>query len=586
MGIELAFLKRFICVLSIVAVSATIGGCDLLRNQMQFDRAGNKELQDYRSALDPRPAPKASPDEIPGFHPVVSTPASLKLPSPLVTVSVNRTVSLRDIMFELTEQAGVDLEMDPQITGSLIFTAKDRPFDEVIDRICKMVGLRYKFSDNILRVEIDRPYLKHYKIDYMVMTRTSSSSITNSVSVTGNSGDNATTDSGSSSSIEGEYESTFWSDFEEGITQVLASSDQYISLATIGDPRSQVRAAPQPVPTEANPNPAPNLSPPTLSVSTTADPFVRNPPASFTISQETGIVSVYANERQHKLVKEYIDDMRKNSMAQIQIEAKILEVSLSDKHSTGIDWGNIEIFDNEADNPVSLNMSFPTPGTALAGTFTVNLGLAKFFQPVVNALSNYGTVRALSSPRVTVMNARPAVVNMTKNIIYFTIEEEQSTTSGDNPVTTTTRSSTPQTAAEGVLLNVLPTANVDTGEIILSIRPTVSNISQMVQDPINTSNSVPEMSIQEIDSVVRIQSGQTIVMGGIMRDNNTITKNGAPVLGDLPVLGKLFSGQSDVITKSELVILLQATLIPGANADDTDRDLYKSYALDRHPFRF
>lgn len=601
MTIEFSRLKKSFCVIALVAMSVSVAGCSLVKNQMQHDRAANKELKDYKVSLDPRPMPKAGPEEIPNFYPVVATPASLKLPSPLVTVSVNRTVSLRDIMFELTEQAGVDIEMDPQITGSLIFSAKDRPFNEVVERICKMTGLRYKFADNILRIEHDRPYVKHYKVDYMGVSRSSSSSISNSVSVTGGSDaeGSPTSSSGSSSSIDGDYESTFWDDLDVGLDQVLDASSQYISLATTGDPTSNVRAAPQPVPTEANPNPAPNMAPPTLSVSTRADTYVDNPDATYTINKEIGMVTVFANERQHRLVKAFLGNLRKNSMAQIQIQAKILEVSLSDSFATGIEWNNIDIFSaGKTSLDISgLNYSNPklraleeaakSAGVA-SNVFTANISLADIVTPTIKALSSFGTVRALSSPRVTVMNGRPAVVNMTKNIVYFEIEKEETTTTdaGGNEEEITESTATIRTAAEGVLLNVLPNANVDTGEIILSLRPTVSTKTDEVVDPTNDGNIVPVMSIQEIDSIVRVQSGQTVVMGGIMRDNNVVSREGVPVLADVPLLGNLFSYKSDDITKSELVILLQATLIPGANADETDRHLYKEYGLDRHPISF
>jgi len=577
-------LKTLFTLTVAVFLALTVSGCELAKNQLEFDRAANKSLQDYRSMFDPRKAPEEAKEDLPDFHPMVATPADLKLPSPLVTVSVNKTVSLRDLMFELTEQAGVDIEMDPQIRGSIIFTAKDRPFNEVIERICTMTGLRYKFKDNVLRIELDRPYVKNYKIEYMGMNRTSSSNISNSISVTGDgSGDTSTSSSssGSSASISGTYTSSFWDDLDSGLANLLESSDQYISLATMNDPAARAVATAQPVPTEENPNPAPNLAPPTLRVSNgSAEALVPNPEATYSISKETGIITVFANERQHKLVKSYIDDLRKNVMAQIQIEAKILEVSLSDEFNTGIDWG-----DNAFGN---MTISFPFTKTT-SNTFTTNVSLASFFKPLIQMLSEYGTVRALSSPRVTVLNSQPAVVNMTKNVVYFSIEREQSTssssgTSGD--VIVETVNSEAQTVAEGVLLNVLPTANVDTGEIILSIRPTVSNITDQVEDPANKGNYVPEVSVQEIDSIVRIQSGQTVVMGGIMRDNNTVNQSGVPLIADIPVIGNFFSSHSDTIDKTELVILLQATLIPGANADDTDRDMYKNFGLDRHPIRF
>ncbi len=176
--------------MGITLATVSLGSCNLAKNQLTYDRAVDKDIQDFRDGLSPEhhPANEASAP-LPEFQSVVSTPADLKLPSPLVTVSVNQTVSLHDLMFELAEQAGVDLEMDPNIHGSIIFTAKDRPFNDVVDRIAAMAGLRYTFANNVLRLELDRAYVKDYKVDYMSTARKNVSSITTGISSSNSGGD-------------------------------------------------------------------------------------------------------------------------------------------------------------------------------------------------------------------------------------------------------------------------------------------------------------------------------------------------------------------------------------------------------------
>ncbi|HYD19379.1 MAG TPA: type II and III secretion system family protein, partial [Patescibacteria group bacterium] len=172
---------RFLRFLRVSIVAAALGlsltSCQLAKNQVTFDRAAEAERQNYRDAFAPIPTQANSDVPTPELQPLVSTPAELKMPSPLVTVSVNQTVSLRDLMYQLAEQAEVDLELDPQIHGSLIFTAKDRPFDQVVDRIAEMAGLRYTFENGVLRVELDRPYLKNYDVDFLNVERKGETSI-------------------------------------------------------------------------------------------------------------------------------------------------------------------------------------------------------------------------------------------------------------------------------------------------------------------------------------------------------------------------------------------------------------------------
>ncbi|MFH1157890.1 MAG: type II and III secretion system family protein [Pseudomonadota bacterium] len=585
------FFRVFCIVTGITLSAAALGSCNLAKNQMVFDRAAEKDIQDYRDALAPRPQPAGEATEAPEFQPIISTPEELRLPSPLVTVSVNQTVSLRDLMFELAEQAGVDLEMDPQVRGSIIFTAKERPFNEVVDRICEMSGLRYSFLNEVLRVEIDRPYVKNYKVDYMNVDRKSSSGISTSISV-GSDATAGSSNSGSNSKIDNTYAGDFWKELDEGLKQILTASDTYLSLATLADPVATPVPAYVPPPPPVDPNnpdapppPPAATTPPSLNVSVpsaSSEPLIPNAPATYSISKQSGIVSVFASERQQRQVQKFIDTLRRISMTQILIEARVLEVTLTDEFATGIDWGNINLT-----GLVAIQGSFESPDFATPSTniFRTNLDLGTGFKPVINALSRFGTVRALSSPRVTVMNNQPAVVNVTNNKVYFEITTTQTPSAivGGDP--TITRTGTTKTAPEGVLMNVVPTANLDTGEIILVVRPTVSKISDQVDDPVNDGNKIPELSVQEIDSIVKMQSGQTLVMGGLMKDQNLVSQEGIPILGDVPLIGSLFRNHGDMIQKNELVIFLKATIVPGANVDELDRKLYKSFGMDRRPTR-
>lgn len=597
-----------------VIVMLSLTSCELSKNQLTYDRAAEADRQDYRDALAPRPVPDVAFSDVPEFTPVVATPEELRLPSPLVTVSVNNTVSLRDLLFELAEQADVDLELDPQIRGSIIFTAKDRPFDEVIARICDMAGLRYTFEKNVLRVEVDRPYNKNYNLDYVNMLRTSSSSISSGVQLGGGSDTGAQTSGGSKASIDGTYDTDTWEELQTNIEQILASSDTYTSLATLADPIvTPISTLPPPLPpTDPNdPSSVPPVLPgspqvnqmapsvaPTLQVNAgVQEPVVPNPPATFSISKQSGILSVFASERQHKAIKKYLDEFSRRVTTQVLIEAKVLQVDLTDEYATGINWDEIKLFSRNA----RLSASFPTSGlnptTSSGFALTVDTG---DILSIVNAVSRFGTVRALSSPRVTVLNNQPALINVAQNNTYFSfdVETQDDTDTGQTRFTV---NSEERSAPEGVIMNVLPSANPATGEILLSLRPSVSRITGTITDPtipfilvsqgLDPSqdgvpqNSIPQVSVQEIDSVLKLQSGQVVVMGGLMRDGNTVSDTSMPVLGDLPYVGNLFKSHSDKVSKSELVILIRAQIMAGSNVDDVDREMFQKFSGDRRPAR-
>lgn len=615
------------------ALSLSLGSCHLAKNTLTYDRAGNLDRQDYRDALAPVPPPAAAATPTPDFQPVVATPEDMRLPAPRVTVSVNQTVSLRDLLFELADQADVDLELDPQIHGSLIFTAKDRPFDEVVERIAAMAGLRYKFADNVLRVELDRPYVKHYNIGYLNVKRSGKSEISTVVTIGSSSGgggggssgggggdEGGSSDAGitgssaggSSSSIESEYSGDLWKEIDEGLKHLLTATDTDVMLATLSDPMSTPINPMPPMPVDPNapasdqPPPLPGApsagvpqagamqpaAAPMLNITPTSEPTVPNAPSTYSISRQTGIVSVFAAERQQRQVGKYLHDFLRRATTQVQIEAKVLQVDLTDEFATGINWGTFNLTGLSRLTP---NFSAPAfdPAESVSA-FTAIFEPRKNFRATLKALNRFGTVRALSSPRVMALNNQPAVVNVAQSIVYFSITNGTSSTSTGSGTTTTGGLQTQvHSVPQGVLLNVTPSANPDTGEIYLDVRPTVTKLVDFVNDPepqllglpSTVVSKVPQMQTQEMESLLKLQSGQTIVMGGLMQDSSSSQEAGLPVAGDIPIIGNLFKNHGDEIRKSELVIFLTATIVPSTNVDATDRKIYNTFGLDRHPSR-
>jgi len=201
-------------------------------------------------------------------------------------------------------------------------------------------------------------------------------------------------------------------------------------------------------------------------------------------------------------------------------------------------------------------------------------------------MSGFGNVRALASPRLTVLNNQSAVLNVATNRVFFEIETETETT--EVGITRNVEAEI-RNVPEGILVNVQPSINLDTQTVSMAVRPTITRIVNTVQDPSvdpDISAPVPELNVQEIDSVIQVKSGQPVVMGGLLQDRVIGSREAVPVLGEIPMVGNLFRNQSDSIVKTELVILLKATIMQGNNnIDDTDRDLYRAFAQDRRPFK-
>lgn len=610
-------------VLGLSLSTVGLAGCDLTRNHLKMDRSGHMGMQDYRDAMASRVAEEdaiadaaAHDDTIPAMEPYVAMPSEKLQAMPLVSISINQTVPLRDALFELASQASYDIELDPRIKGSIIFTARDKPFDLVIKRISDIAGLRYKFEDGIVRVEVDTPYHKTYKIDYLSYVRSNTSSIKNDVSVV--SGEGANT--GSKFEAASKSEADFWGELNTNITQILGVPMAASNLMTPNDPT--ITAAPanpvsvQPVvaTTGEDGQPVVQVTPPaaTLQVqSLPTDHAQQQVPAatqagkspdgsSFSINKQAGMISINATERQHEQIAAYLDELRRSVTAQVLIEAKILEVSLSDEFSAGINWEMLENmigefsfgFDAGVAAGAQVRPSFTTPSNP-DSNFTIGYA-GNDVTAVVDAISRFGTVKALASPRLTVLNNQSAVLNVANNSVYFEIDID--VTTADN-TTQTNVDSEIKNVPEGVLINVQPSINLDDRSVSMSVRPTVTRIVDTVPDPAIAfvaagladpiSSEIPIVNIQEMDSVVKMNSGQALLMGGLMQDRTDSSQQGVPVLSEIPLLGAAFRNQVDKVSKTELIVFLKATIVDADNnvIGKADRDLYKRFSGDRRPLR-
>ena len=614
----------------VVLLGLFLAGCSGLaeiRNPIEhFDTDAEASRQDFREGLAARPPAEAEePPPIPELQPIISAPA-LGVPEEarLVTVTVNETTPLKDVLIELARAARVDLELDPRIEGGVIFSAYERPFEEVIQRISDLAGLRHFVSDNVVRIELDDPYHVNYRIEHLNLVRRATSEVGTSSSVLG--GGDTGGGGASSSTVSSESEANFWAELESNVTQIMTNTSRFRGL--VAPPAPVVAAAPAaaPAPTAAltavaeaaAPPPAavpaaPAAAPPAAAAPTlvsgaaaiqTLQPAFAEASESFTINRQAGILSLFGSQRQHRAIAAYLRKLRRSISSQVLIEAKILEVSLDEQYRFGINWASLfpgratfgALFNTATTAVVQappFSQLIAPPGgaiTATANVLTVSAGGADL-NAIANLVQQFGTVRALSSPRITVIQNQTAVLKVAEEQVFFEIEVEttQPTVQGGTPVTTF--NSEINTVTVGLVMTVQPSINLDTEEITLTLRPTVTRVVRTRNDPaVDLQNIagvvslIPEIGVQEIDSVVTIQSGGVLIMGGLMQDRITVDEIGAPVLSEIPWLGQLFKSKQERIQKVELVILLRATITEGSMITPADAELYERFGGDRRPF--
>ncbi len=316
------------------------------------------------------------------------------------------------------------------------------------------------------------------------------------------------------------------------------------------------------------------------------------------LSPQAGVIVVRALPAELRNVSEFLKTMQVVVERQVMLEAKIIEVQLSDGHQTGVNWaafgqgansrvaggilspggvltpnGAISAYTSRnADGTVStsslLSSNPASPGNIAAGIGTPGtlFGLAfqtSNFAALVSFLETQGNLQVLSSPRIATLNNQKAVLKVGTDEFFVTNITTNTTTTG----TTSTQSPTITVAPffSGVALDVTPQID-ENNQIILHIHPSVSSVIEKTKNiDLGTAGSfrlpLASSTISESDTIVRVSNSNIVAIGGLMKETSTRDSSGLPVLGTLPVVGNLFSSKSRSVVKSELIILLKPTVI-------------------------
>jgi general secretion pathway protein D len=305
---------------------------------------------------------------------------------------------------------------------------------------------------------------------------------------------------------------------------------------------------------------------------------------AFTPNKSAGIIAVYATDKQHQKVAQYLADVDKYASAQVLIEAKVIEVNLTKEYSTGINW-------SRAGDSFSMTNGYSAGGSANLIIATGELTAS------ISALEKFGTSKTISSPRISAINNQKAILNFTDKLVYFKVEQTQTTATGTTAASVIkTTTSTKLEENVGVLLEITPSINLKTKEIMMNVKPKLSVFNSWVLDPASPQdltdtngdkyvNQVPVIQSREIETSAKVQSGNILIIGGLMKDESSSADSGVPLLGRIPVLGWLFKSMSRSSGVTETVIFIKATIInSGTPASKVDRDIQNNFDPNKRKF--
>ncbi|MGI3041917.1 pilus (MSHA type) biogenesis protein MshL [Shewanella algae] len=301
---------------------------------------------------------------------------------------------------------------------------------------------------------------------------------------------------------------------------------------------------------------------------------------SVVVTPQAGLVTVRANPDELRQIRSFLSTAESHLQRQVILEAKILEVTLSDGYQQGIQWQDV-LGSALADGNTKVNFgtsegSFGDQITEAIGGVTSLSLKGTDFAAMITLLDTQGDVDVLSSPRVTASNNQKAVIKVGRDE-YFVTDVSSTTVASTTPVTSPEVELTP--FFSGIALDVTPQIDKD-GSVLLHVHPSVTDVKEQKKS-IKISDSsldlpLAQSEIRESDTVIKALSGDVVVIGGLMKSENTEVVSKVPLLGDIPFIGEAFTNRSKLKRKTELVILLKPTVV----VDGTwQKELQRSQSL-------
>ncbi len=468
----------------------------------------------------------------------------------LFTATLNSALTIGDVVENLADECALSLivkdkEAKKKLADKLYFVKMNNAsLIEFLDTVLRENDISYELGDN--KLEISYLTTKTFKFHYIAGDRKGTSNahvtIANSGTSGGSQGGKSSqgSDSGNGSktgvSIESTDDFKFWTKIEKEVESLLnRPEDSY--------------KAPAPI-----------------------------------VNAEAGMITVTGTAKQLDRVSNYIDDLTRQLKNQVLIDVKILSVTFDDSYTTGIDWNQLYSFQNMAIATASTlqnnvaSLASNTDGSSLSiGDLTsepntepkssgaiITRGSTQI-NDVVKFLKTQGDVKSISNPKILTLNNQPALISVGNELFYKITST--SILQGATGAGSQQSGETIDSVFAGILLDITPEIS-DDGKITLKINPSISDtIDTVSTTTTGTRNIPPDLSRKQISSVVTLNDGEHVVLGGLISSKTGTQVSKVPLLGDLPLLEYLFKREKRVNKVDELVLIITPHIIK------TDSDL-------------
>jgi len=272
------------------------------------------------------------------------------------------------------------------------------------------------------------------------------------------------------------------------------------------------------------------------------------------------LITDYPKNLKH--IDTFLEAVEGSIHKQVMIEAKIVEVQLNDTSREGVNWQFIEGRIGEfliGGKQVFLNPNIlAAPSTKAVATtpyFRLFVGSKhlNIENTFIDLLKTQGNINVVSNPRIATLNNQRAVIKVARQDVYF--DEQQSVTGG---IGGTLATYTPKFITVGLILDVTPQID-NNGNIVLNIHPILTEKVGAARSP--SGSEVPILDVREADTLVRVREGETVIIGGLIKDLKKNSDTGTKGLMDLPLIGWIFRLKETEAQKNELVVLLTPRIV-------------------------
>lgn len=549
-------LKRRLESCLILGLALTLAACAGNGTRERLDAKGNiADTLDEAARSQPSAPPPAVADAL--------LPRADTLPAvseQRFDVAVDQA-DARSFFMGLVKGTPYNMVVHPEVSGRISLNLKNASIPEVMHVVRDVYGYDFRHSDGSFIVLPATLQTRIFQVDYLNLIRSGNSHMRVSsgqatqtplqtqqfagafgVPFGGAAGDGQQQQGLASSRIETESESDFWAELETTLKALVGG----------GENRNVV------------------------------------------INNEAGVVVVRAMPNELRSVGDYLATIQGNVQRQVVIEAKIVEVELADGFQAGINWtalsqsgsrtvtggmiGGTNLFEDGFSDlrgaPLTIQPGNPITGfgsSAFGGVFALAVNTDDF-NAFIEVLETQGDTHVLSSPRTTALNNQKAVIKVGSDE-FFVTGLSSNTIAGTATNTNQNIQLTP--FFSGIALDVTPQISAN-GEVLLHIHPSISEVTDQTKEIVfgGQTQRIPLAftTVRESDTMVRALSGQIVVIGGLMKTSTREQEAKVPFLGDVPLLGKLFTHTRSVQTKSELVILLKPIVVDG---DGVWRDMIR-----------